>query len=94
MATAGPQRIGPFEVAADRIDQLTVVLHRGTLLRSEVDVERTVVGDPSVCRLVPLTSREVSIVGEAPGATHVTFWFDGGQHPPLRCLVRVVPTGK
>lgn len=80
---------GPFEII-DHSDELTVMLRRSKLLRTKVDIYRTAVVDPRVCNIVQFTPREVSVIGQAQGATHVTFWFEDGQHQPLTYLVRVV----
>jgi len=87
---ADPDRLGPFEVI-DHVGELTVVLRRSKLLRTSVDVYRTAVVDPSVCDVIQFTPREVSIIGKGQGATHVTFWFQDGQHRPVTYLVRVAP---
>ncbi|MCA9102937.1 MAG: pilus assembly protein N-terminal domain-containing protein [Planctomycetales bacterium] len=81
---------GPFEVIDDS-GELKVMLHRSKLLRTKVDIYRTAVVDPRVCNVVQFTPREISVIGVAQGATHVTFWFEDGQHEPLTYLVRVEP---
>jgi Flp pilus assembly secretin CpaC len=83
-------RLGPFEVI-DQAEGFSVALRRSKLLRTEVDIDRSVVADPTVCHLVPLTPREVSVVGKRTGATHVTFSFADGGQPPVTYLVRVTP---
>lgn len=87
---AQPQRIGPLQVVADDVAELTVGLSRNKLLRSEVDVIRTSVGDPGLCEVVRYSPREVLISGRSQGATRATFWFADGRHPPVTCVVRVV----
>ena len=82
--------MGPFEVIEDSGD-LSIVLRRSKLLRTKVDIYRTAVVDPAVCDVVQFTPREISIIGRAQGATHVTFWFEDGTHEPITYLVRVVP---
>ena len=83
-------QMGPFEVIEDS-GELSVVLRRSKLLRTKVDIYRTAVVDPAVCDVVQFTPREISIIGRAQGATHVTFWFEDGTHEPITYLVRVVP---
>ncbi|NQT38297.1 MAG: pilus assembly protein N-terminal domain-containing protein [Planctomycetes bacterium] len=89
-AALPPTRLGPFEVL-DHTDELAVVLRRSKLLRTQVDVYRTAVVDPSVCDVVQFTPREISVIGRSQGATHVTFWFEDDTHRPVTYLVRVVP---
>jgi hypothetical protein len=62
------------------------------LLRTKLDVDRAVVLQPSICRVVRFTPHEVSIIGNRPGATHVRFWFKQDASGPRTFLVRVVPT--
>lgn len=81
---------GPFEVI-DHTGELQVVVRRSKLLRSETDIYRTAVVDPSVCDIVQFTPREISIIGKSQGATHITFWFDQADNRPLTYLVRVMP---
>ena len=81
---------GPFEII-DHTAELQVTLRRSKLLRTKVNIYRTAVVDPSVCTVVQFTPREVSIIGLAQGATHVTFWFEDDEFKPLTYLVRVVP---
>ena len=81
---------GPFEVI-DHTGELQVVVRRSKLLRSETDIYRTAVVDPSVCDIVQFTPREISIIGKSRGATHITFWFDQADNRPLTYLVRVMP---
>ena len=83
-------QLGPFEVI-DRAEGFNVALRRSKLLRTEVDIDRSVVADPTVCHLVPLTPREISVVGKRIGATHVTFSFAGNAQRPVTYLVRVTP---
>lgn len=81
---------GPFEII-DHTAELQVTLRRSKLLRTKVNIYRTAVVDPSVCTVVQFTPREVSIIGLAQGATHVTFWFEDDAFKPLTYLVHVVP---
>ena len=83
-------RLGQFEVI-DHSDELTVVYRRSKLLRTNVDVYRTAVVDASICEVVQYTPREISVIGNGQGATHVTFWFEDGSFRPVTYLVRVVP---
>ena len=83
-------RLGPFEVV-DHTEELTVVYRRSKLLRTDVDVYRTAVVDPTVCDVIQYTPREISVIGLGQGATHVTFWFDDDSYRPVTYLVRVVP---
>ena len=79
-----------FEVI-DHTRDLEVTLRRSKLLRTKVDVYRTAVVDQRVCNVVQYTPREVSIIGNALGATHVTFWFEDDSRRPVTYLVKVVP---
>lgn len=80
----------PVEII-DHSREMDVTLRRSKLLRTPVDIYRTAVVDPRVCNVVQFTPREVSIIGVAQGATHVTFWFEDGNRKPVTYLVRVVP---
>jgi len=80
----------PFEII-DHTGELTVMLRRSKLLRTTVDIYRTAVVDPTICEVVQFTPREVAILGQSQGATHVTFWFEDDTHRPMTYLVRVVP---
>ncbi|MBN2477244.1 MAG: pilus assembly protein N-terminal domain-containing protein [Pirellulales bacterium] len=88
--TVGDSRLGPFEVI-DHQDELTVVMRRSKLLRTQMDIYRTAVVDPSICDVVQFTPREVSIIGKGQGATHVTFWFNDAVQQPITYLIRVTP---
>ncbi len=83
-------RSGPFEVI-DHTEELTVVYRRSKLLRTDVDVYRTAVVDASICEVVQYTPREISVIGNGQGATHLTFWFEDGSYRPVTYLVKVVP---
>ena len=85
------QRIGPLRVVADDVSRLTIASGHSKLLHSQVDVSRAVVGDPSLCNVVRYSSREVLIAGKRAGTTRLTFWFADGRHPPVTCLLQVMP---
>jgi len=80
----------PFEIIEES-GELTVVVRRSKLLRTQVDVYRTAVVDSSICDVVQFTPREISILGKSQGATHVTFWFQDERYRPVTYLVRVIP---
>ena len=67
------------------------MVRRNKILRTQMDIYRTAVVDPSICDVVQFTPREISIIGKAQGATHVTFWFEGGDRLPMTYLIQVVP---
>jgi len=81
---------GLFEIS-DHTQELKVILRRSKLLRSQADVYRTAVVDPSICDVVQFTPREISIIGRGQGATHVTFWFTEGDPRAITYLVKVGP---
>ncbi len=85
------QRIGPLRVVADDVGKLTISPGHSKLLHSDVDVVRTAVGDRSLCNVLQYSTREVLVVGEREGTTRVTFWFKDGRHPPVTCLLQVMP---
>lgn len=87
---ADMDRQGPLEMI-DRIGELTVLLRPTKLLRTKADVCRTEVADPSICDVVQIAPREVSIVGKRQGATRVTLWFRDGRQRPVSCPVQVAP---
>jgi pilus assembly protein CpaC len=80
----------PFEIIEES-GELTVIVRRSKLLRTQVDVYRTAVVDSSICDVVQFTPREISILGKSQGATHVTFWFQDDRYRPVTYLVRVIP---
>ena len=79
-----------FEVLGET-GEIEVMVRRGKVLRTRMNLYRTAVVDPMVCDVIQFTPREVQIVGKAVGATHVTFWFEGGLRRPVTYLVRIVP---
>ncbi|MCO6458429.1 MAG: pilus assembly protein N-terminal domain-containing protein, partial [Pirellulaceae bacterium] len=81
---------GPFEIIEES-GEFTLQVRRSKLLQTKQNVYRTAVVDPQICDVLQFTPREVSIIGRAQGATHVTFWFEGEDQKPLTYLVRVVP---
>ncbi len=80
----------PFEVIEES-GTLKVMVRRSKILRTEFDIYRTAVVDPGICDVVQFTPREVSIIGKSQGATHVTFWFEGGDRLPTTYVVEVIP---
>ena len=82
--------IGPFNVIQPEAVPLVVRVRRAMLLRTEEDVYRTAVVDPSICDLVQFTPREVSIIGKSVGTTNVTFWFQNSDRLPITYILRVV----
>jgi hypothetical protein len=88
-AGALPERL-PLEKIQESC-QLKLCLRRSLKLRTKVDVCRTAIDDRSICDVLQTTSRELSIVARAVGATHVTFWFDDPAIAPLSYLVEVLP---
>jgi pilus assembly protein CpaC len=87
----GPIRTsGPFEIL-DQAEELTVIMRRSKLLRSQVDISRAAVVDPTICDVVQFSPRECSIIGKSQGATSVTFWFQDTTVLPRTFLVKVTP---
>ena len=80
----------PFEVI-DETGNIDVMVRRGKVLRTQLDIYRSAVVDPAVCDVLQFTPREIQIIGKSEGATHVTFWFEGGLRRPVTYLVRVRP---
>lgn len=80
----------PFEVF-EHTGEMQIMLRRSKILRTHHDIYRTQVVDPRVCNVVQFTPREVSIIGLAQGATHVTFWYEDGKNRPVTYLIRVTP---
>lgn len=87
----GPDKESPQFEVIDHTRDIEVTLRRNKLLRTKVDIYRTAVVDQRVCNVVQYTPREVSIIGNALGATHVTFWFEDETRRPVTYLVKVVP---
>ncbi|MBC7855136.1 MAG: pilus assembly protein N-terminal domain-containing protein, partial [Pirellulaceae bacterium] len=79
-----------FEVIA-QTGEFSVQVHRSKLLRTAKDIYRTAVVDDGVLEIVQFTPREISLIGRAQGATHVTFWFDDPATQPVTYLVNVEP---
>jgi pilus assembly protein CpaC len=90
LARAMQQQDGNFEII-DASNNLTVNVLRSKLLRAPFDIYRVAVVDQGICEVAQHTPREVSIIGKSTGATHVTFWFDGGDRRPVTYLVNVDP---
>ncbi|MCO6458370.1 MAG: pilus assembly protein N-terminal domain-containing protein, partial [Pirellulaceae bacterium] len=87
---AAPADDEPFEVI-EQAGELSLQVRRSKLLRTRQNVYRTAVVDPEICDILQFTPRELSVIGRAEGATHVTLWFEGEDQKPLTYLVRVVP---
>ena len=79
-----------FEVI-QQTGEFSVQVHRSKLLRTAKDIYRTAVVDDAVVEIVQFTPREISLIGRAQGATHVTFWFDDPAAQPVTYLVTVEP---
>ena len=79
-----------FEVI-QQTGEFSVQVHRSKLLRTAKDIYRTAVVDDGVVEIVQFTPREISLIGRAQGATHVTFWFDDPATQPVTYLVKVEP---
>ena len=79
-----------FEVI-QQSGEFSVQVHRSKLLRTAKDIYRTAVVDDAVLEIVQFTPREISLIGRAQGATHVTFWFDDPALQPVTYLVTVEP---
>jgi Flp pilus assembly secretin CpaC len=77
---------GEFE---DHAAELEVVIGRSKLLRSKVDVIRVALVDASICDVIQVSPKEVSILGKKEGATSVTLWIRQAQSEPVHVLVRV-----
>ncbi|MEZ6069037.1 MAG: hypothetical protein R3C10_01945 [Pirellulales bacterium] len=80
---------GPFEIIDDS-GELKVMLHRSKLLHESRHLPH------GGRRPAGLQRRAVHATGDLgdwrrTSATHVTFWFEDGQHEPLTYLVRVEP---
>lgn len=80
---------GPFQVI-EEAGEMSVQVRRSKLLRTEKNIYRTAVVDATICEIAQFTPREVSVIGKAQGATHVTFWFEGGDNP-VTYLIKVTP---
>ena len=104
---AQPRPAAPAELPAPAVDkdadlkkhfeviqqtgEFSVQVHRSKLLRTAKDIYRTAVVDDAVLEIVQFTPREISLIGRAQGATHVTFWFDDPATQPVTYLVTVEP---
>ena len=90
-ANAQPQGNGKLFEVIEETEKLQVQVRRSKILQTKANVFRTAVVDPQICDVVHFTERELSIIGKAEGATHVTLWFEGGDRRPITFLVNVVP---
>jgi Flp pilus assembly secretin CpaC len=68
---------------------LKLAMGRPTLLRMKGNVYRAMVADSSVCDVVRITARDISLSGRAAGQTHVTFFYEDQTVPQLTYLVEV-----
>lgn len=89
---AADQQIGPFEII-DQMEEnrINVVSRRSRILRTQFDIRRTSIIDPSVCDVLQFTPREFALVGKKIGSTQITFWFEDGSHRPVTFLIRTLP---
>ena len=67
--TAAPARIAPA---------MQLIVGKSTLLRLPDVVERISVGNPQVADVVPVSERELYLLGRTLGATNVIIWSKGG----------------
>lgn len=86
-----PATSNSFElVQAEAVEEIAVPHRRTLLLRMKSDVQKTTVVDPTICDVVRLSPRELSVVGKAEGATHISVSVDDGSRAPQTYLVRVI----
>ncbi len=90
------ERLPPVEAEtvplAQAASQAELVLQVGgkRTVSAGHDVLRATSVDPAVCEAGRSAPREVTIVGKAPGATHVTVWSQDPAERPVSFAVRVV----
>ena len=70
--------------------ELVVTAHQGKLLRTTADIYRVQVVDESICKVIQITPRELSVVGQSAGVTDLRVWLRDGRHRPVPLRVRVV----
>ena len=89
---AADEQIGPFEII-DQMEEnkISLIVRRRRILRTQFDIRRTSIIDPSVCDVLQFTPREFSLVGKKLGTTQITFWFEDGSHRPITFLIRTLP---
>ena len=78
----------PFEAIGES-GTIKLRVRRSMLMRTKVDVYRTATVDEGIVELVQFTPREISLIGRSQGQTHVTFWFNDPDQPPVTYLVEV-----
>jgi hypothetical protein len=78
----------PFE-AVNEAGTIKLSVQRPLLLKTKADIYRTDTVDKAICAVERITSKDVSLVGRAPGRTHVTFFFEDPATPQLTYLVDV-----
>lgn len=79
----------PLAQAASQAEMVVQVGGRRTVSAGH-DVLRATAVDPAVCDAARSAPRDVTIVGKAPGATHVTVWSQDPAERPVSFAVRVV----
>jgi len=80
---------GPLFETIKEAGNLKLMTGRPMLLRMKAGVYRVVVADQSICDVVRITGRDLSITGRAAGQTHVTFFFEGSDVTEVTYLVEV-----
>jgi pilus assembly protein CpaC len=58
-------------------EEMEVIHHRSQLVITRSRITRWAVADPSVIDVLQYSPNEISIIGQAMGATHLTLWFEG-----------------
>lgn len=72
--------------------ELDVFMNRPKLVRGKVNVVRVAVSNPKIVKVEMIDSRDVQILGQMPGSTHITLWMGDPQHSRiLQLLVQVKP---
>ncbi len=73
----------------DAEGEIKVIEGRSRLLRTHAPVFRTHIADPQIADVVQFEPRQLALLGQRPGATTMTLWFEG-EPRPLTVQVRVI----
>ena len=73
----------------DHAAELEVIRGCGKVLRAGADIYRVAVVDETVCEVIQVSPKELSILGKKLGATSVTVWVKDSPTRSCHILVRV-----
>ncbi|MCW8138524.1 MAG: pilus assembly protein N-terminal domain-containing protein, partial [Planctomycetota bacterium] len=80
--------VAPIAVAQEPERRLTVVQGAHARLVFQKDVQRVAVGNPETAGTIEISTRELLVLGKAPGQTTLIVWFAEGGHEERLVTVR------